>query len=111
HAERQTALPGLRNAFHGDAGASRPEDPARRLPDGQQEAAGRRNESSRAADRFLHSQSTAESEESAQSAGVRAFLRNGNHLEVNRRRVSSQSNASPPTFVSWRRERASNPRI
>ena len=47
HAERQAALRQLRNALHGDAGYSRPEDAESELPDGRQEAAGRRGESRR----------------------------------------------------------------
>ena len=52
------------------------------LPDGGQEGAGRRSESGGAADRLLHPQPAAESEEQAEPPGLHALLRHGGHLEV-----------------------------
>jgi hypothetical protein len=67
HTERQAALRQLRNALHGHAGHPRSEDAPRQLPDGQQEAAGWRSESCDTANRLLHSQPAAKSEEQAES--------------------------------------------
>ncbi len=63
-------------------GHSRPADAARQLPDGEQEAAGGRGQSGDAADRLLHPQPAAESEEPPEPRGVHALLRHGDHLEV-----------------------------
>ena len=54
-------------------------------PMAEQEAAGRRGESGHAADRLLHPQPAAESEEQAEPRGVPALLRHGGHLEISRR--------------------------
>ena len=51
-------------------------------PMAEQEAARRRDESGDAADRLLHSQPAAESEEQAEPPGVHALLRHGDHVEV-----------------------------
>jgi hypothetical protein len=64
--ERQVALRQLRDALHGHARNPGPEDPSCELSDAEQEAAGRRGESCGAADRLLHPQPTAESEEQAE---------------------------------------------
>src|SRR5688572_20966409 len=87
-AEWEAAVRELRNALHGDAGAARSENPPRQLSDDGQEAAGWRNESGDAADGLLHSEPAAESEEPAESTGVPAFLRDGDHLEVRNGRLS-----------------------
>ena len=84
-AERQAALRQLRNALHDHAGHPRPEDAARELPHGEQEAARRRGESGHAANRLLHPQSAAEPEEQAEPRGLHALLRHGGHVEVARR--------------------------